>query len=228
MLQTPRPDATDFYALAVLALPMLSLLVLARWGTRPRHWLAFGLTALVLFGLLMVFMPVFAHSPQSPVLPPAIGAACGAAFAWCARPPVLRVIGIFFTWGATLGPHLFWLGLSSRAYTQDHPHGSARAARWQAETALRHLKSGDLVALARDDLRPGERLPPGFLSEGWYRQHNLHHFVGNLRRVERRPMWHTWLTGLASYRVVRLDLWTPGGTPEEAARGLELRERSAS
>ena len=46
-----------------------------------------------------------------------------------------------------------------------------------------------------------------------------------LEKVDEKPAWHTWLTGLYNQEKEDLGLWTKGGDEEQARASLKLKPK---
>jgi hypothetical protein len=86
-------------------------------------------------------------------------------------------------------------------------------------------KSADRIAA--DSGKADGVFPPCWLRELSLPDHLARHVAeGFPVRRQHRTAWHSWLTDLYPYDVVRQDFWYPDGPLREGLRAVEVRDRA--
>lgn len=227
------PDQADLIGVALLGLPALTAVTVWRSPRRLTPWAELVAATVIAVGLTLFLYPVFAVPRASPplhlMLIPLLSAVT---LGLCVQQTWIRVSGALVGSVVAFALPLVWsrLVLVGSYKTGDHATGAAM----RAQNRLQRLQQRRfLQAVSAGDPQP-RTLPSGFLDDGWYRQKISPHLLLDspprlrLRHNHLTARWHSWLTDLYRAQVIPVGIWTPGGTPEEAARGLELRERTGA
>ncbi len=172
------------------------------------------------FGIVYAASVYATHTIQVPLSMPIIGGLAFAAAANAIRARLMRIVSAMMLIALFSLAGKFW----SEFADARKPGGDKSAVAENQRLAMQGLSAaksefGEIVgSLPRKD----GGIAPGWVSPETLRKAGID---PSLQKVEERPAWHTWLTGLYSQETEDLGIWTDGGSPEHAKKSLKLKPR---
>ncbi|MFI5385713.1 MAG: hypothetical protein ACHQ50_06280 [Fimbriimonadales bacterium] len=172
------------------------------------------------FGIVYTASAYSTRSIQVPLAMPIVG---GLAFAMAAsfvRAKLMRIVAVIMLVALFSLAGKFW-----SEYTSAHKPGGDQSAMEEnqrlAAQGLRAVKS-EFESIQQYLPRKDGQIAPGWISPETLKRAriDLH-----LQKVDEKPDWHTWLTGLYKQETEDLGIWTSGGTAELAKKSLQLRAK---
>lgn len=217
-------DPTAVFAVVLLAVVVVAYLVwtlsrkIVRWGF-------FAFYAACGFGVLWLLQPLYPQTPI-PALVPAVGGVMFAMIVSMVRSRVMRVVGALVVLVVAHILASMWTGLDVGALVGGAmPEVNAGRSEEMFETVQKRKFPSIARKLARRDGLP---LPAGWLSDKPYAGFGLGEDVREIRKKWSHPGWRVLLGQVLPQTATEVDIWTPGGSVEEATEGLALKERPIS
>lgn len=157
---------------------------------------------------------------QVPLAMPIIGGLAFAAVANAIRARLMRIVSVIMLIALFSLAGKFW-----SQYADAHKPGGDKSAVAEnqrlATQGLSTAKSEFDEILSYLPKRDG-KIAPGWVSPEALQKAGIE---APLKKVDEKPAWHTWLTGLYNQESEDLGIWTNGGTPDQAKKSLKLKPR---
>jgi hypothetical protein len=216
-LKSVSPNVVGYGSVAAIGVMALIAFRVARRIVQLGY---FVLYFFIGFGIVYAACVYSTRDLQVPLSMPIIGGLGFAATASFVRAKLMRFVAAAMLVALISIGGKFW-----SQYAGAHAPGGDKGA--QGDT-LRIANEG-LAAAKRDFDDIVGMLPKknGKIAPGWISPDALEKAGVDepLEKVSQEPAWHTWLTGLYKQEKEDLGIWTPGGTPAQAKRGLELKPK---
>lgn len=211
------PNVAGYASVGVIAVLALVVFRIARRIVMLGYFLLY-----FFIGFGVVFA-ASAYATKSLTVPLSVPITGGLAFAFAAnliRAKLMRIVSaiMLVTLFSLVGR--FWT-----QYTESEKPGGSKSATSENQEAAR--KGLGAAKAEFQDLLKYMPKEDGKIAAGWISPEALRKagITPDLQKVEQKSAWHTWLTGLYEQEVHELGIWTPGGTVEQARKGLTLKER---
>jgi hypothetical protein len=206
------PNAAGYASVAAIAVLALIVFRVARRVVMLGY---FVLYFFIGFGIVYAASAWAIKSFQVPLSMPIIGGLAFAAVANAVRAKLMRLVGAIML--------VFLFSLAGRFWSQYAQNSKAAQAK-NKDLAYNGLNvaRNEFGALAQYLPSKNGKIAPGWISPEALRKAGIQ---PDLKKVDEKPAWHTWLTGLYNQETEDLGIWTPGGTPDQAKRGLQLKPK---
>ena|SRR5579862_5675965 len=213
-----NPNLAGYASVAVIGVLALIVFRIARRIVMLGY---FVLYFFIGFAIVYAASVYATHSIQVPLAMPIIGGLAFAATASFVRAKLMRIAGAIML--------IFLFGLAGKfwsQYTEAHKPDAEKGA--TAENARLAERGLSAAKSEFDELARYLPKKDGKIASGWIPASALEKagVDAKLEKVDEKPAWHTWLTGLYEQERQDLGIWTPGGTEEQARKGLQLRPES--
>lgn len=155
-----------------------------------------------------------------PLSMPIIGGLAFAALANAIRARLMRIVSIVMLVALFSLAGKFW-----SQYAVSHKPGGDKSAQAENEKLAMqglHAAKSDFDAIAQYLPKKDGKIVPGWISPETLEKAGVE---AHLQKVEEKPAWHTWLTGLYNQEVEDLGVWTSGGSEEQAKKSLTLKRK---
>lgn len=205
------PSVAGYGSVAAIGVMMLIIFRLAR------RIVAIGYFVLYFFIGFAIVYSASAYTTKSfsvPLSIPIVGGLAFSAVASAIRAKLMRIVS------AVMMVALFSL---AGKYWSQYAHESAKPNEEDQQLASKALSTarkefGDIQEMLPRDAKG--RIKAGFLSDSELKEIGVD---PDLKKTTQKPLWHTILTGLFDQETHDLGIWTPGGSVEQAKKGLKLR-----
>jgi hypothetical protein len=215
-------DASDYIAIATLAMPLAAAVILLVFKREPKVGLKRALLVVGAGALAQMFMHAITSCmcAWSPIRFITIAVICAIA---CGVFSVARSVRI--------ASFLLFVGWASAISFSAHPGGNTLSLQPPIRTRERQA-----VSILSEATAVLDRLvtsdPSREFAEGWFHvvvtDESAEHLVGDRPPRDYRRRWHSWLTQLGEENGRRpYGIWYPGGPTKEAVGRLEIRDLPA-
>jgi hypothetical protein len=209
-LKQVGPNVAGYATVAAIGIGGLVLFRVARRIVQLGYFLLYFFIG---FGVVFAASAYATKSLQVPLSMPIVGGLAFAGVASAMRAKLMRVVSAVMLVGLFSLAGKFWAQYADSR--KSAPAGNDQLAMHALAAAKQ-----DFDAIARNLPRKNGEIQAGFISPEQLRKAGIE----VPQKVEQKPAWHTWLTGLYDQEVEDLGLWTSGGTLEEAKKGLRLKQ----
>lgn len=212
-IQGLSPSVAGYGSVALIAVTCLIVWRVARRIVQLGYFLLYFFLG---FAVVYAASAYTTRSLQVPLSIPIIGGLTFSAVASAIRAKLMRIVG------AVMMVALFSLvGKTWTQYTKQEATPS-NAEKAQAAKALLTAKK-EWEDLAPFLPKKGDgTIKPGFVSAEELQKLGVE---ADFQKVVRNRAWHTWLTGLYNEEQEDLAIWTPGGSVQQAKKGLQLKAK---
>ena len=214
----------SLYAIGILAQIAVTVLLCIRLGTpssRPR-WRA-GLLTGAACGLAYFLSPGHLCDRGNPTLQVLIGSVCIVSLVLRIRTGHIAAGLAVAAAAATLGLAMGYLRITHSTGLTGNPSPS------EPRRMARALESAERF-LTEAGAKDKSSYPEGWLHETEFfksapQRPDGDRIPTHASEVKISWLWHSWFSGIFERRSRSVALWFPGGTPADAAKRLEWRER---
>ena len=216
-LRALNPNVAGYASVAAIGVFALIIFRIARRIVMLGYFLLYFFIG---FAIVYAASAYATRSPMVPLSMPIIGGLAFAVAANFVRAKLMRMVA------AVMLVVLFSLaGKFWSQYADSHkPGGDKSAVAENQRLAMQGLSAvkGDFDDLISYLPKRDGKIAPGWISSDALQKAGVD---SPLEKVDEKPAWHTWLTGLYNKEKEDLGIWTSGGTEEQAKKGLTLKKR---
>jgi hypothetical protein len=220
LLKGLDPNIAGYAGVGVIAVLALVVFRVARRIVMLGYFLLYFFIG---FAVVFAASAYSTRSLQVPLFMPITGGLAFAVVANMIRAKLMRIVGMVMLIALASLIGKFWT-----QYTEaSRPGGDKSVTAENARLAQEGLKTAksEFTDLLKYLPKKDGKIAGGYISQDTLQKAGLE---GDFKKVNQKPAWHTWLTGLYEQESEDLGIWTAGGTPEQAKKSLKLKERTTS